>query len=175
MIFETKNRIQLGALEALLVSAHKSYEKELSSYAFFKIKDPAISKDLVQSTFLKTWAYLIRKGKVELMRPFLYRILNNLIIDEYRKSKTTSLDILLDKGFEPATDESERMLNVSDGGKVKKMVDDLPEKYQKVLRMRYIQGLSIKEMAVITNQSKNTVAVQAHRGLEKLKLLYNAL
>ena len=48
----------------------------------------------------------------------------------------------------------------------------LPIKYQKVMRMKYVQDLSIKEIALLTGQSKNTVTVQAHRGLEKLKLLY---
>lgn len=41
------------------------------------------------------------------------------------------------------------------------------------MRMRYAQDLSLTEIALITKQSKNTVAVQAHRGLEKLKQLYN--
>lgn len=39
--------------------------------------------------------------------------------------------------------------------------------------MRYAQDLSLKEIALITGQSRNTVAVQAHRGLIKLKILYN--
>jgi len=52
------------------------------------------------------------------------------------------------------------------------MIKQLPEKYQNVMKMRYIQELSIKEMALITGQSKNAITVQAYRGLEKLKLLY---
>lgn len=41
-----------------------------------------------------------------------------------------------------------------------------------IIRLRYLQGLSIKEMADETNQSENTVAVQAYRGLKKLQKLY---
>ena len=48
----------------------------------------------------------------------------------------------------------------------------LPEKYQKVIRMRYINGLSLKEISVLTKQPENTVAVQIHRALAKLKTLY---
>jgi DNA-directed RNA polymerase specialized sigma24 family protein len=40
------------------------------------------------------------------------------------------------------------------------------------MKMRYRQDLSIKQMAVLTGQSENTVSVQAHRGLQKLKILY---
>jgi DNA-directed RNA polymerase specialized sigma24 family protein len=48
----------------------------------------------------------------------------------------------------------------------------LPKKYQKVVHMRYVQDLTLEEMSLITGQSKNAMAVQVHRGLEKLKLLY---
>lgn len=40
--------------------------------------------------------------------------------------------------------------------------------------MRYVQDLSLAEMALVTGKSKNTMAVQAHRGLAKLKQLYAA-
>ena len=41
------------------------------------------------------------------------------------------------------------------------------------MKMRYIQDLSLKEMSLLTGQSRATLAVQTHRGLAKLKLLYN--
>ena len=40
------------------------------------------------------------------------------------------------------------------------------------MRMRYVQDLSLKEIALLTGQTANTIAVQLHRGLAKLKLLY---
>lgn len=107
------------------------------------------------------------------MKPFLYHILNQLIIDEYRKRKTTSLDILIEKGFGPSFDDSERNSNFFDGKIALLLIQFLPTKYKKVMRMRYAQDLSIKEISLLTGQSRNTVAVQAHRGLAKLKILYN--
>lgn len=41
------------------------------------------------------------------------------------------------------------------------------------MQMRYVQNLSIKEIHIITGQSRNSIAVQAHRGLAKLRLIYN--
>jgi RNA polymerase sigma-70 factor (ECF subfamily) len=108
------------------------------------------------------------------MRAFLYHVLNDLIVDEYRRHKATSLDVLLEKGFEPSASRPERLLDVLDGKAVVSLICQLPEKYQKVMRMRYSQDLSLEEISLITGQSRNTVAVQAHRGLEKLKVLYSA-
>jgi len=41
------------------------------------------------------------------------------------------------------------------------------------MEMRYARDLSLKEISLIAGQSKNAMAVQTHRGLAKLKLLYN--
>jgi RNA polymerase sigma-70 factor (ECF subfamily) len=159
--------------EEILTTAHHDYEKSLNSRAFFKLQNRGISQDLVQDTFMKTWKYLVKGGKIDIMKAFLYHILNNLIIDEYRKRKTSSLDTLMENGFEPSNDDSSRMLDIFDGKAAALLIKSLPEKYQKIMRMRYMQDLSLKEIALITGQSKNAVTVQAYRGLEKLKLLYN--
>lgn len=157
---------------AVLTVAHRDYEKGLSSHAFFKIGDRQMTEDLVQDTFMKTWKYLVKGGNIDVMKAFLYHILNNLIIDEYRKRKTISLDAILEKGVEPSVGDSELMLSALDGKAALLLIARLPLTYQKVMRMRYVQDLSLKEMSLITGQSKNTLAVQVHRGVEKLKLLY---
>lgn len=156
----------------IITQAYQDYKRKMDSYTFFKISNRETAQDLVQDTFVKTWAYLVKGGKIDLMRPFLYHILNHLIIDEYRKNKTSSLEFLSEKGFEPSFDHSKRTVNILDSKEVVFLIKDLPAKYKKVMEMKYLQGLSLKEMASITGQSKNTVAVQAHRGLAKLKVLY---
>ncbi len=159
--------------QAILSVAHEDYGKKLNSYAFFRVSSRAISEDLVQDTFRKTWSYLVKGGKIDVMKSFLYHVLKDLIIDEYRKRKSSSLDALMEKGFEPGEDNSQRLINILDGKRAILLIARLPEKYQKIMRMRYVQELSLKEMALITGQSKETLAVQIHRGLEKLKALYN--
>jgi RNA polymerase sigma-70 factor (ECF subfamily) len=157
---------------AALTVAHSEYGKMLNSHAFFRVHNHALGEDLVQDTFIKTWSYLVKGGKIDVMKAFLYHILNNLIVDEYRKHKTTSLDVLLEKGLEPSAGDTKRLLDVLDGKAALSLIQRLPVAYQKVMRMRYVQDLSLQEMSLITGQSKNTIAVQVHRGLEKLKVLY---
>ncbi len=159
--------------QEILARAHREYEQLLQKRAYFKVNDRMLAEDLVQTTFLKTWNYLLKGGKIDKMKAFLYHILNNLIVDEYRKNKPVSLDLLLEKGYEPtALDESYRMADKLDGKKAVKLIRRLPKKYQKVVKMRYIDDLSLEEMSLKTGQSRNTVAVQAHRGIESLKSLY---
>ncbi|MFA6430194.1 MAG: RNA polymerase sigma factor [Candidatus Paceibacterota bacterium] len=159
--------------KGVMTVAHHDYEKGMNSRAFFKVHNHETGEDLVQDTFMKTWKYLVKGGKIDVMKAFLYHILNNLIVDEYRKNKTSSLDMLLEKGFEPSDDSSNKFLNFLDGKKAILLIKELPEKYQKIMHMKYIQMLSIEEISVLIMQSKNATTVQLHRGLEKLKLLYN--
>ncbi len=155
-----------------LTQAHLDFDKGLNARAFFKTSNHVIGEDLVQDTFIKTWSYLVKGGKIDTMKAFLYHVLNNLIVDQYRKHKTLSLDVLMDKGFEPSDNDSGKIFNILDGKAALLLIARLPIAYQKVMRMRYVQDLSLKEMSLITGQTKNSIAVQIHRGLEKLKLLY---
>lgn len=158
--------------EMLLTSASHEHEKGLNKHAFFKIYNHTISQDLVQDTFMKTWRYLIKGGKIENMKAFLYHVLNQLIVDQYRKHKTVSLDAILEKGIEPSVDYSKTLMDVLDGKEAFFLIDRLPLKYKKVIYMKYVDDLSIEEIASITKQSKNNTTVQIHRGLGKLKILY---
>ncbi len=146
-------------LQTILTNAYNDYGKGLNARAFYKLSDHEVGKDLVQDTFMKTWGYLVRGGKIEMMRAFLNHVLNNLIIDEYRKHKTVSLDILVEKGFEPSIIESERLSNVFDGKAAVFLIARLPKTYQKVMRLRYVQDLTLEEISLITGQTKNTIAV----------------
>lgn len=159
---------------AMLAIAHKDFEKGLNTHAFFKINNHAMGEDMVQDTFMKTWTYLAKGGKIDVMKAFLYHVLNNLIIDEYRRRKTVSLDVLMEKGFEPILGNAKSLMELLDGKAAMLLIARLPVAYQKIMRMKYVQDLSLKEMSLITGQSKNALAVQAHRGLEKLKVLYKS-
>jgi RNA polymerase sigma-70 factor, ECF subfamily len=167
---------QLKTQQALLSMAHSEYRKQLKRYSLSKVSNPQLAEDLVQDTFLRAWNYLLKGGKVDTMKSFLYQILHRLIIDEYRRGKrTSSLDDLVEKGFEPSQsgEEFEHISNVLDGKAMMLLINKLPDRYRKVLTMRYVDNLTIEEMAARIGQSKNTVAVQIHRGLVKLKEIFD--
>ena len=166
--------MQLEHHAAVISNAHRDYVKGLNLHAFYKLSDKAKSEDLVQDTFLKTWKYLVKGGKIDTMRAFLYHILNHLIIDQYRKQETISLEDLVEKGFEAGLDSTSKIISMLDGKKALFLIQRLPAKYQKVMRMRFVQELSFKEMALITGEQENTMAVQVHRGISKLKVLYTS-
>ncbi len=155
----------------LFTIAHTNYERELKKYSFFKVHNYELAEDLVQDTFMKTWNYLSKGGKIDTMKSFLYHVLNCLIIDEYRRRKATSLDAMIENGFESGEDDFEHIIDELDSKATALVIEKLPEKYREILSMRYVKDLTIEEMAKATHLSKNTIAVQIHRGLGKLKEL----
>ena len=156
---------------AQLSGARHSYENGLVKHAFFKTNYQTLSDNLSQDTFMKTWQYLAKGGKIIIMKAFLYHIMNNLIVDEYRKRGTTSLDVLLEQGFEPSTDDASDIFNLLDGKTAMLLIGRLPITYQRTMHLRYTENMSLSEISFATKQTKNTVAVQIHRGLEKMRLL----
>lgn len=155
----------------LFTAAYYKHAPELMRHARSMVNDFEVSEDLVQDAFVKAWLYLVRQGKIHTMRAFLHHILNNLIVDGYRRHKASSLDKLLERGYEPGADDCERLVDALDGRRAFKLIDRLPATYRHVLRMKYEHGLSYKEISRLTGQQQNTIAVQVHRGLEKLKAM----
>lgn len=160
-------------IQKIITDAYENFQKGLNTYAFFKVSNLSTSKDLVQETFIKTWRYLVKGGEINTMKAFLYHVLNKLIINEYRKRKLMSLETLTERGFEIVAESSNSIFDMFDKNRVLVLLKKLPLNYQKLIHMRYMQDLSLKEMALITGQTKNNLAVQLHRGLQKIKLLYS--
>lgn len=156
--------------------AFELYSDALFRHCFFRLSDREKALDLTQETFLRVWKYRENGGQIEDIKAFLYRTLNNLVVDEYRKKKTVSLDSLLEeegvtegdfddlitndrKSFEEAIDSKRALL----------LLERLPDKYRTALTLRYVDGLSPKEIAEITGETENVVSVRIHRGLAKLR------
>ncbi|MBX9765248.1 RNA polymerase sigma factor, partial [Patescibacteria group bacterium] len=81
-----------GNAEEEFLAAYNTHSDALFRHAFFRLSDRERALDLTQDTFIKAWDYVRGGGDVRSPKSFLFRILNNLIIDEYRRSKSESLD-----------------------------------------------------------------------------------
>lgn len=168
------------AKERAYLEAYEAYNDALFRHALFRISNRDRALELVQDTFLKVWDYLHGGGEVEQYKAFLYRILNNLIIDEYRKKKSSSLDEILenDTGDMEAKLSEGSAREVEEGfdetralKSIRAHIPELPDTYRDVVTMRYIDGLTPKEIASLIGISENVVSVRLHRGTHKLREL----
>ena len=56
----------------IFTEAFGDYEKLLLKRSHFKVIDSDLADDLVQTTFMKAWEYLIKHGRVDSMKAFLF-------------------------------------------------------------------------------------------------------
>ncbi|HEY4513706.1 MAG TPA: RNA polymerase sigma factor [Candidatus Paceibacterota bacterium] len=170
--------------EKAFLDAFEKYSDALFRHAHFRLSDRERAYDLTQDAYLKAWDYVSNGGEVRQYKSFLYRILHNLIIDEYRKKHGSSLDELLEnEASAPAIeallsegsvrDREELMDENALVETIRTRIDELPTQYRDVLVLRFVDGLSPGEIASMIGVSGNVVSVRIHRGLAKLRTICN--
>ena len=171
-----KNSTPEGSHEERFLKAFEEYSDALFRHAAMRISDRERSIDVVHDTFTKVWTYVRNGHDIENYRPFLYKVLNNLIIDEYRKQKESSLDALLERegvneGSFPELSESsvEALAATIDVKQAFELIGKLPDVYREVLIMRFVDGLGPREMSTLIEESENVISVRIHRGLKMLR------
>lgn len=166
-----------GNKEEEFLAAYNEHSDALFRHAFFRLSDRERAYDLTQDTFIKAWDYVRAGGEVKMPKAFLFRVLNNLIIDEYRRSKSESLDKKLEDNpaiesmfAEGSVWEVEEEMDERDAlSKVRAGIEALSEDYRTVVTLRYVEGFSPKEIARMLGSTENAVSVRIHRGVAKLK------
>lgn len=163
------------AIEEEFMSAYDAYSDALFRHAFIRVRDRELAKDVVQEAFSRTWLYLAERKKIGHMRAFLYRIVNNLIVDAMRKKRSVSLDTMMeDDGFEAEDESAETESTHATRQEAKdamQLLGNLDEIYRTAVTMRFVDELSPKEIAQTLGVSENVVSVRIHRGIQKLNEL----
>jgi RNA polymerase sigma-70 factor, ECF subfamily len=162
--------------EDRFLKAFEDYSDALFRHASIRVSDRERAVDIVHDTFTKVWSYARAGHQIDSYRSFLYKVLNNLIIDEYRKRKEASLDALMsvegvDEGSFPELSEStvEALAATIDGRQAFELLAELPDVYREVIIMRFVDELGPREISDLIEESENVVSVRIHRGLKLLR------
>lgn len=166
----------VGNYEERFLKAFDEYADPLFRHAVYRLSDRERAIEIVHDTFTKVWGYIRGGHEVDSFKPFLYKVMNNLIIDEYRKRKELSLDTILSEegvteGSFPELHEGglEELTFMLDAKKASELLHELPHVYREVLTLRFVDGLGPKEIGELIEESENVVSVRIHRGLKTLK------
>lgn len=151
----------------------KIYDKSIDKiyrFIFLKVNSQEIAQDLCSETFLRGWESYKNNPKINNPSAFLYRIARNLVIDYYRQKGRNQFvspdDVAI---VDPGPDLEEKAVFNSDLGEVKAVLADLKEDYQNVIILRYLDDLSIQQVAEMMEKSEDATRVTLHRALKALK------
>lgn len=141
------------------------HTRRVRDYVRMMVKDNDVADDLTQEVLIKVVKVLDEGRYTDKGRflPWVLRIAHNRVLDYFRAQKqvktvnesSAGFDILGSKNFaEPSIEES--IILDQRAEEVRALVDELPDEQREVVKMRYYDGLSFKEIAEQTGVSINT-------------------
>ncbi len=147
----------------VLLSRHKN---RIFTYILYIVRNRDLAEDIFQESFMKV-IMTIKQGRYTengKFYAFVTRVAHNLIIDYYRRERNentisneefSEVDLfnnskLCDENIEDLLVKNQVYDDVT------KLVRHLPENQQEVVKMRFYDDLSFKEIADLTGVSINT-------------------
>lgn len=148
------------------------YQPRIYRFVLLKVSSRDDAEDITHQVFMNAWLNI--KEYRDLGFPFsswLYRMARNQVIDHYRKARGhASIHELADEDL--PDDDSDLGLDVD-----KKLLRDrlkiailtLKSNYQDVLVMRFVEDMSLREVAKSIGKSEGAVKLMQHRATKELK------
>jgi RNA polymerase sigma factor (sigma-70 family) len=158
--------------EAFVEEALEMFEGPLIGYAYGFVHDLERARDIVQDTFIRL--YQQDRSKVEAgLKTWLFTVCRNRALDILRKDKRL-VELEEEKALripgneispDHAADREERFQQVFVA------LERLTDNQQEVIRLKFQQGLSYKEISAVTGLSMGNVGFLLHTALKRLRAL----
>src|SRR2546421_9010039 len=139
-------------------------------YVYSKVGNYQEAEDLTSHIFLEVVRGLDLKRDPRSLRTWLFRVARTTIADYWRihyRGTTSSLDDLLEAGWEGPVDEGAARVKSSAAELVQEILQALPERDQEVLTSRFLLHLSVRETAIRMGLTEANTKVLQYRALQR--------
>jgi len=167
-----------------LASLLERYERPLVRYACSILHDLDSARDVVQETFIR----LIRHQEApshdggpvftgdKHLEAWLFTVCRHRAVDHQRKhSRIIPMPILHEDCAADEPSPSVRLEQIDGAATALRLMDQLSPNQREVIRLKFQNDLSYKEIAEITELTVTNVGFLIHTGLKKLRALMHAL
>lgn len=158
--------------EAALGEIYDRYEAKIFSYIYRRVGDETQTEDLTAQVFMKMLqAIRDRKAWHSSFSGWLYRIAHNIVIDYYRQ-RDRRKDIALDDAPDLVSERDNPMLSTElkiAAEQLRFAMRQLTEDQEEVLILRFMEGYSIGEVAVMMNKTEGAIKALQYRAVANLR------
>lgn len=148
---------------------YDQYVTKIYRFVYLKVGSPETAEDLASEVFMRAWE-VYKTGKIRNISAFLYQIARNVVADFYRKKgrvQVVSTEDTVIASSESLEEQASLKLDIEN---IKRVLKELSDDHQDLIIWRYIDELSVSEIAKITGKTEPNVRVGVHRALQALKL-----
>ncbi len=147
------------------------YQQRLYHVIRHRLPSHADTDDVLQNTFIKIFRHIGNfEGRSELYT-WMYRIACNEVINYQKagvRSRYTEINAQTTGEAEAFIDADHITISLNEA------VNQLPERQQRVFRMRYFDELSYKEMSGILNVTEGALKASFHHAVKKIEEAFRA-
>ena len=139
-------------------------------YVYSKVGNREEAEDLTSQIFIKAVRGVETERGSQSTQKWLFQVARTTIADYWRahyRVSTSSLDELLEAGWEGPADEEPALISSGPAERVQRILSALPEHYREVLTCRFLLNFSIKETAVRMGLTEANVKVLQFRALKR--------
>ncbi len=166
--------VQAGKQEFFDVIIER-YREKLSFYIMRFVKNEDEVKDVLQNVFVKSLRGIDSFDCERKFSSWIYRIAHNEAVNwaTRKNKKTVSIEDLgvQDSNFLVSDDfdvSMEKWFHLELKDAMREAIGKLPENYAEVIRMRYIEDMSYREIAEVLGKSVNSVGTLVRRAKKRL-------
>lgn len=145
---------------------YEQHYEAIYQYILFLTTNPAIVDDFVQETFIRFY----HTKQVQNEKALLIRIARNLVYDHFRRKRLLKWLPLIKTDYEDkAPLPEDLLLRTQEVQELYKALAKIKMNYREVIVLRYIEELSVKEVAYYLELSEVQVKNYTAQGLKALR------
>lgn len=157
-----------------LAAIYDHYEAKIYSYIYHRVGNPTVAQDLTSQVFLRMLeAVQNERAWKSSFSGWLYRIAHNLVVDHYRRRGRATqvsfddLPTLIAKSDDPEQAAVRSMAAEA----LRSAINRLTEEQAQVVTLRFLEGLSIAEVAAAMGKTEGAVKALQYRAVMSLRRL----
>ncbi|MBN1919793.1 MAG: sigma-70 family RNA polymerase sigma factor [Anaerolineae bacterium] len=156
--------------ETALAEVYDTYAPAIYRYAYRHLGSPDSAQEIVADTFHRFLIALKHgAGPEQELSAWLYRVAHNLITDFYRRESIRNT-VEIDENMPSRAPQTEAAaLQREEISRVRAAFRKLPSLQQQVINLRFGEGLSLEQVAQITEKTVGAVKALQHRAIEALR------